>query len=101
MIENIEQLTQLGGTVVTVISFLYFMDKQNRIFNTTINNHLAHSNKVIDKNSSAMTKISNSLQQLCITMKKDNKGNQGNRGEQGDQGDQGEQGERGKTGLHG
>jgi len=83
MIPNIESLAQLGGTVITVIAFLYYMNKKDVEFNKTIQNHLVHSNQVIDKNSDAMIKISNSLEELCVLVRKDNKGEQGERGKRG------------------
>ncbi len=86
MIPNIESLAQLGGTVVTVIAFLYFMDKQNKVFNITIQNHLEHSNKVIEKNSDVMIKISNTLEELCLLVRGSNKGEKGERGERGKRG---------------
>lgn len=39
---DFENLASLGGTVVTVIAFLYFMSKQNHEFNKIIGNHLQH-----------------------------------------------------------
>lgn len=92
MIETIKEVSQLGGTVVTVVSFLYYMLKQNQEFNKTIQNHLDHSNRVIDKNSDAMIQITATLQDLCTTLKKTNRGMRGLRGLQGKQGEKGERG---------
>jgi predicted PurR-regulated permease PerM len=84
--DNIENLAQLGGQVVIVFAFLYYLSKQNHEFNTTIQNHLEHSNRVIEKNSDVMTKIATTLEQLCLLIRKNNKGEKGKRGQRGIQG---------------
>ena len=95
---NFEALANLGGTVVTVVVFIYYLiqkDKAGNVtyekFNTTIANHLEHSSKVIEKNNEAYTQIAVTLKELCLALKKQN------RGEKGERGDRGRQGEVGKV----
>jgi len=87
--ENFEVLAQLGGTVVTVFGFLYYMSKQNTEFNKTIQNHLDYSNRVIGKNNDVLIKITSTLEQLVVLIKKSNKGDRGERGERGEKGEKG------------
>ena len=94
--QELEQFAQLGGTVVVVISFLYYMKEQNKEFNKTIQNHMEHSNKAIDKNSDVIVRITKTLQELCMIVRKSNKGEQGLRGHKGQRGLQGIQGEDGE-----
>ena len=86
---NFEALANLGGTVVTVIAFLYFNDKMIKGFNSTIQNHLHTSNEVINKNSNTMIKISTTMEKLCATLKKSEKGEKGERGLKGERGENG------------
>jgi predicted membrane-bound dolichyl-phosphate-mannose-protein mannosyltransferase len=75
--DNIEKLAQLGGTVATVLIFIYYLiqkDKTNNKiyeeFNTTINNHLDHSTRVIERNNDIYTKMAVTLKELCLIIKK-------------------------------
>jgi predicted membrane-bound dolichyl-phosphate-mannose-protein mannosyltransferase len=74
---SIEQLANLGGTLATVVIFVYYLlqrDKTNNKiyeeFNTTISNHLDHSTKVIERNNDIYTKIAVTLKELCLIIKK-------------------------------
>ncbi len=90
MIEGLEKLAQLGGTIVTVVIFIWYLIQRDKAsneifnqFNTTINNHLDHSTKVIEKNGEAYLQIATTLRELCILMKKSNKGEKGEKGKRG------------------
>ena len=96
MLPNFEELASLGGTVVTVVAFIWYLiqkDKANNViyekFNATIANHLEHSNKVIERNNEAYTQIAVTLKELCMIIKKTNKGEKGERGDRGKQGESG------------
>ena len=96
MIEGLEKIAQLGGTIVTVVIFIWYLSQKDKAsnevynkFNTTISNHLDHSTKIIEKNSNAYIQIAITLKELCILMKKNNKGMQGMQGVQGVQGKKG------------
>jgi hypothetical protein len=73
--ENLNSLAQLGGTVVTVVLFLYYLAKKDEGFNKIIDNHLIHSNKVIKDNSKALNKVSVNLKELSLTIKNNGKKN--------------------------
>ena len=68
--DNINSLTQLGGTVATVVLFLYYLNKKDDGFNKIVNNHLVHSNKVIKDNSKALNKVSVNLKELSMKIVK-------------------------------
>jgi len=77
MIDDIENIAQLGGTVVTVSLFIWYLIKKEKSindtyekFNTTISNHLDHSTKVIERNNEVYNKMSVALTKLCMTIKK-------------------------------
>ena len=96
MIPNFESLASLGGTVVTVVAFIWYLtqkDKANNViyekFNTTIANHLEHSSKVIERNNEAYTQIAVTLKELCVIIRKTNKGERGEKGKQGEKGESG------------
>jgi len=96
MIPNFESLASLGGTVVTVVAFIWYLtqkDKANNViyekFNTTIANHLEHSSKVIERNNEAYTQIAVTLKELCMIIRKTNKGERGEKGKQGEKGESG------------
>jgi hypothetical protein len=72
----LQELAQLGGTLATVVLFLFYLNKKDELnkktydeFNTTINNHLDHSTKVIKENNEVITKIAVALKELCIIIK--------------------------------
>jgi len=78
--ESLEGLAQLGGTLATVVVFIWYLmqkDKTNNKiyeeFNTTINNHLDHSTRVIEKNNQIYNKMAVTLKELCIIIKKNKK----------------------------
>lgn len=71
--ENIEKLANLGGTVVTVVLFLYYLNKKDESINKIIGNHLQHSNKIIKDNSKALSKVSVNLKELSIIIGKNTK----------------------------
>ena len=73
--DNIEKLANLGGTVTTVVIFIWYLREQGKLFNQTINNYLVHSTKVIEKNNEAMLKVNITLKELCLALKKENNGN--------------------------
>jgi hypothetical protein len=73
--ENLNSLAQLGGTVATVVIFLYYLAKKDEGFNKIIDNHLIHSNKVIKDNSKALNKVSVNLKELSLTIKNNGKKN--------------------------
>lgn len=75
--ENIEKLSNLGGTVITVVLFLYYLnrkdcmiEKKDEDINKMINNHLQHSGKIIKENSKALNKVSINLKELSMVIKK-------------------------------
>ena len=70
--ENIEKLANLGGTVTTVVIFIWYLKGQGAIFNETINNHLKHSTRVIEENNKINSKIQVTLRELCLTLKNGN-----------------------------
>lgn len=70
MIADIEKLANLGGTVITVLLFLYYLNKKDESINKVINNHLEHSGRIIDKNSEALTQVKVTLKELCMVIKK-------------------------------
>ena len=80
MINEIKEITQLGGQVVIVLLFLYYLNKKDIInkktyeeFNVMINNHLHVSNEVINKNSHALQQIAVNLKELSLMFKKNSK----------------------------
>lgn len=73
--ENINGLAQLGGTVATVVLFLYYLNKKDTGFNKIVENHLSHSNKIIKDNSRALTKVSVNLKELSTIIKNGKKRN--------------------------
>ncbi len=68
--ESINGLAQLGGTVSTVVLFLYYLNKKDEGFNKIVNNHLVHSNKIIKDNSKALNKVSINLKELSMKIVK-------------------------------
>ncbi len=99
MIPNLENLAQLGSTVLVVLIFIWYLKEQGKLFNQTINNHLEHSLKTIDKNSEVITKVAVAMKELCLVIKKTNKGERGDRGPTGPAGIQGEEGKSRTTKL--
>ena len=73
MIADIEKLANLGGTVITVVLFLFYLNKKDDSINRVINNHLEHSGKIIEKNSSVITQIEVTLKELCMVIRKNGK----------------------------
>lgn len=71
--ENIEKLANLGGTVVTVVLFLFYLNKWQTEVNKIISNHLHTSGKVIKDNSRALNKVSVNLKELSLTIKNSKK----------------------------
>lgn len=71
--ENIEKLANLGGTVVTVVLFIYYLTKKDEAMNKIIGNHLQHSGKIIKDNSKALSKVSVNLKELSIIIGKNTK----------------------------
>lgn len=71
--ENIEKLSNLGGTVITVVLFLYYLNKKDMGIDKMISNHLQHSTKIIKDNSRALNKISVNLKELSIIIKNSKK----------------------------
>jgi hypothetical protein len=83
MIEGIEGLAQLGGTLATVVIFIWYLtqkDKQskctfdafnltlkeqNDLFNKTITNHLAHALKVESEMTKSLTKLSGCINSMA------------------------------------
>ena len=68
-ITTLKELANLGGTVVTVVIFLYYLSKKDVGFNKIIENHLSHSNKIIKDNSEALNRVSVNLKELSIVIK--------------------------------
>lgn len=92
MIGDIENLAQLGGTVVVVITFIWYLTQRDKTnnklyeeFNKTINNHLESSIRAIEKSSEGYNKMTTTLQELCVFIKaiKGLKGEKGERGVHG------------------
>lgn len=80
MINEIKEVVQLGGTVTTVILFLYYLNKKDEMnkktykeFNSMINNHLHTSNSIIEKNSQALSKVAVNLKVLSVIIKNEKK----------------------------
>ena len=73
MIADIEKLANLGGTVITVVLFLFYLNKKDDSINRVINNHLEHSGKIIEKNSSVITQIEVTLKELSMVIRKNGK----------------------------
>lgn len=78
--ENIEKLANLGGTVITVVLFLYYLnkkdiilDKKDEAMNKIIGNHLQHSGKIIKDNSKALNKVFIALERLSSVVGKNTK----------------------------
>lgn len=71
--ENIEKLANLGGTVITVVLFLYYLNKKDVGIDKMISNHLQHSTKVIKDNSKALNKVSVNLKELSLIIGKNTK----------------------------
>ena len=69
MITEIKEIANLGGTVVVVLLFLYYLTKKEKDMNKIISNHLEHSGRIIEKNSEVMTKVSVNLKELSIAIK--------------------------------
>jgi len=76
----LQELAQLGGTLATVVLFLFYLNKKDEMnkktydqFNTTINNHLDHSAKVIKENNDVMTNVAVTLKELCMVIRKNGK----------------------------
>lgn len=77
MINDIQQIANLGGTVVTVVLFLYFlqkiMDRHERIsekFNVTIQSFLKDSNKINQELALKLQQFSNTNKELSEIIKK-------------------------------
>ena len=89
MLGELKEIAQLGGTVVTVVLFLFYLNKKDErskktydqfnstinSFNTTMNNHMDHSTKAINENTKAMTKVAVYLKESKTTIKFLNKKN--------------------------
>ena len=73
MIEEVKEVAQLGGTVVTVVLFLYYLMKKDAGFNKIIDNHLTHSNAIIKDNSKAHNKVAVNLKEVSLTIKRNGK----------------------------
>jgi len=76
---ELAEFAQLGGTAFTVVAFLFYLRKKDELdketysdFNSTIKNHLSHSNKVIKDNSGALKKVAVNIKELSIVVKKAN-----------------------------
>lgn len=94
MISELEKIANLGGTVSTVLIFVWYLTKQGELqskkdesINKIISNHLDHSTKVIENNGTIITKVEVALKELCILFRKSNKGERGEKGEKGKAGD--------------
>jgi len=70
---NLQELAQLGGTLATVVLFLFYLNKKDESINKVINNHLEHSGKIIEKNSDVITKMEVTLKELCMIIRKNGK----------------------------
>ena len=70
---NVKEIANLGGQVIIVLLFLYYLAKKDTEINKMISNHLVHSNKVIKDNSKALNKVSVNLKELSLTIKKNGK----------------------------
>ena len=68
--DNIEKLANLGGAVVTVILFLYYLGKRDMGLDKVINNHLQQSGKIIKDNSKALSKVFIALEKLSVIIGK-------------------------------
>ena len=66
---NLQELSQLGGTLATVVLFLYYLNKRDAGFDKVINNHLEHSGRIIKENSKALTKVAVNLKELSVVIK--------------------------------
>jgi len=71
--EGIEKLANLGGTVVTVVLFLYYLNKKDESINKVVSNHLQHTGQIIKDNSKALNKVSINLKVLSMMIKKNGK----------------------------
>jgi len=71
--ENIEKLANLGGTVITVILFIFYLTKKDEAINKVVSNHLQHSGKIIKDNSRALNKVAVNLKELSIVIKSSKK----------------------------
>ncbi len=76
---GIQEIVQLGGTVVVVFIFVYYLSKKDMVnqktyeeFNHTITTHFGRSTEVIEKNNDAMLKVNVTLKELCIAIKNGN-----------------------------
>lgn len=69
VLDNIKELAQLGGTVITVFAFIGYLIKKDEQFNKIIQNHLNHSNKVIEKNTQVMKRVAVNLKGLTDIIK--------------------------------
>ena len=67
--ESLQGLSQLGGTVATVVLFLYYLNKKDTVFNKIVSNHLEHSSKIIKENSKALTKVAVNIKELSLVIK--------------------------------
>jgi len=77
---SLTELGQLGGTLATVVAFLYYLNKKDNkdkeiysAFNTIINNHLHDSQIVIKENSKALTKVAVNIKGLSHLIKNNKK----------------------------
>jgi len=70
---NVKEIANLGGQVIIVLLFLYYLAKKDTEVNKMISNHLVHSNKVIKDNSKAFNKVSVNLKELSLTIKENGK----------------------------
>ena len=66
---NIEGLAQLGGTLATVVLFLYYLNKKDNEINKMINNHLHTANGVIKENSKALKDVAVNIKELSLCIK--------------------------------
>jgi len=77
MINELKEFTQLGGTVFTVVAFLFYLRKKDEItqkreeeFNKVITNHLHDSNQVIEKNTEALKSVAVNLKELSLLVER-------------------------------
>ncbi len=68
---DIEKLAQLGGTLATVVVFIYYLTRKDKetkstfdAFNKTIQNHLEHALKVELQISKALNNLTNCINTL-------------------------------------
>ena len=78
---NINDYVQLGGTVITVILFLQYLNKRDTQFNkilckkdddllTLASNHISHSTEAMNKQTNAFEKLSICIDKLVASLDK-------------------------------